>query len=596
MAIDLGARGRDLDQAAQRLVVLQALTAALARTRTYPEIAEVIIGQALPALKAEVGVVALASADERWLRNVGFKGVDSATEDAWRDYSVDAPVPVAEAARTRTAIIVRTLAERNTRYPVLAQIHGLEHGGPVTAFPLIVDSKLLGVLAFCWGAPLELDPADLTFLQTLADQCGLAIERARLYEVAARELSERKASEAKLQEANDRKDEFLAMLGHELRNPLASIRSATDVLGDLSRTRENIENTVARVHDVLERQTGHMKRLIDDLLDLSRLVSGQLSVKLERLDLVELVRSSTADHASAFLGAGIDLNVTLPPERLWMRADATRLAQALANLLDNSLKFSERGSTVHVLLERSEDRAVIDVRDEGAGIESGLLTRLFTPFVQADCSLARTSGGLGLGLSLVQGFVRLHEGTISVASEGPGKGSLFRLSLPLLLDPEQPRLVSTTLTLPAAQQRVLVVEDNEDAAEMLGMLLEASGHEVRLTHRATHALAMLAEWWPDVVLSDIGLPDMDGFAFARCVHDRAHEREGARPYLVAITGYGGQRDRERARDAGFDAHVVKPIDVRTLEQVLSRNASTAALNPSERAPDLGAHSFAGSMK
>jgi GAF domain-containing protein len=210
-------------RAERRLIVLQLLTAALARTRTYEGVAAVIIEEALPALSASVGVVALLSEDGRTLQNVGFRGVDAATERAWQSYPIESPVPVAECALRGEPIIVRTLAERNVRYPVLAEVHGLEHGGPVIAFPLRVERRLLGVLAFCWSSALELDDDDLGFLTTLAEQCGLAIERARLNEVAEREIEIRRASEEKLRLANARKDEFMAMLAHELRNPLAPI-------------------------------------------------------------------------------------------------------------------------------------------------------------------------------------------------------------------------------------------------------------------------------------------------------------------------------------------------------------------------------------
>ncbi|MGE0550491.1 MAG: ATP-binding protein [Kofleriaceae bacterium] len=561
MPLDLQASADGLGRAQRRLLVLQQLTAALARARTYTSIASVIIDEAMPALKAEVGVVALVSDDRRMLRNVGFKGVDTATEEAWQAYPVEAPVPVAEAARCGSPIIVRTLAERNARYPVLAQVHGLEHGGPVTTFPLFVDGRLLGVLGFCWGGPIDLDADDLSFLTTLAEQCGLAIERARLYELAEREIQERKASEDKLREANARKDEFLAMLAHELRNPLAPIRSAADILATMP-----LDPQLARLRQVLARQADHMTRIVDDLLDVSRISRDRLALELEMVDLVALVRATTSDYAPSFVGAGIELVVELSEAPVWVRADVTRLSQALANLLHNAHKFTARGKTVWVTLERNpaSNQAVLQVRDEGCGIDAQLLPHLFEPFSQAERSLARTSGGLGLGLALVQGLVRLHGGEVSAVSEGRGKGATFRLLLPAM--PVAAIGARGSTPPPRSECKcVLIVEDNPDAAEMLGAVVATLGHQVRVAHAANAALAILDEWTAHVILSDLGLPDVDGYAFARLVRSRPCVQP---PLLVAISGYGNPSDKERARDAGFDHHLTKPASVATLAGLL----------------------------
>ncbi|HUQ04690.1 MAG TPA: ATP-binding protein [Kofleriaceae bacterium] len=565
MALDLRNAGDGLARVQQRLLVLQQLTAALARARSYTSIASVIIDEAMPALNAEVGVVALVSEDHKTLRNVGFKGVDAATEEAWQSYPVESPVPVAEAARHGEPIIVRTIGERNTRYPVLAQVHGLEHGGPVVAFPLFVDGRLLGVLAFCWGGPVELDADDLSFLTTLAEQCGLAIERARLYEVAEREIEVRRASEDKLREASARKDEFLAMLAHELRNPLAPIKSAADLLAT-----KRLDPSLVRVQQILARQADHMKRIVDDLLDVSRITRDRLTLELETVDLAALVAATVSDHAPSFIAAGIQLSTELGDERIWMRADVTRLSQALANLLHNAQKFTPRGKAVVVALTRDLDagRAVIEIRDEGCGIDRDLFRYLFEPFSQAERSLARTGGGLGLGLALVRGLVRLHDGEVSARSAGPGKGATFTVTLPvhsIALDTSGPRK-----TLAASDSKcVLIVEDNPDAAEMLGALVATLGHDVRVAHGATEALTILGQWPAHVVLSDLGLPDIDGYAFARMVRERAPAPE---PLLVAVSGYGHPSDKARSNDAGFDHHLTKPVDAATLASLLgSRN-------------------------
>jgi signal transduction histidine kinase len=546
----------------ERLATLQQLTSALARTRSYDQVASVIIDEALPALDAQVGVVALLSDDGRALRNVGFKGVGDDTLAAWREYSIDSPVPMAEAARAGAAIVVRSPAERNERYPALAAVHGIDHGGPVVALPLTIDGEARGALTFCWSFTLALAEDDLAFLHTLAEQCAQAIERARLYDLAAREIAERKASERQLREANERKDAFLAMLAHELRNPLAPIRAAADLL-------ELVEDPrVANARAVIQRQADHMRRLVDDLLDAARAVQGRLTLQPTAIDLTEVVRSTALDQAEAFANVGLTLNVSVPPEPLWTLADGTRLAQALTNLLHNARKFSPARTQVSLSLKAPiGGRARLEVRDQGAGIEAALLPQLFEPFAQGDGSLARTQGGLGLGLSLVRAIAQLHGGDVTAHSNGPGTGALFSLSLPI--EPVVAQGSEPSASRSSVRKRVLIVEDNRDAAEMMAMLLDSFGHDVRLAHHADDALSVLDSWNAQVILSDIGLPDVDGFALAERI--RARGNPTFRPLLVAISGYGREADRRRARDAGFDLYLTKPIDSRALADVLARS-------------------------
>jgi signal transduction histidine kinase/CheY-like chemotaxis protein len=521
----------------------------------------VIIDQALPVLRAEVGVVALLSEDGQNLRNIGFKGVDEATQADWQEYPVTAPVPVADAARTRSIVLVRTLAERNERYPVLASVHGLEHGGPVVALPLFVNDELRGVLAFCWAFPLPLEEDQLSFLRTLADQCALAVERARLYELAEREIAERKASEILLREASARRDEFLAMLAHELRNPMAPIAAAAELLQGVDGSQ------VASARTIIQRQVTHLRRLVDDLLDAARAVQARLTLQPSTIDLGDVVRTTALDQAEAFAQAGIALDLRVPGEPIWTHADGMRLAQAIANLLHNARKFSPPQTRVSIELKRSgPEQALIEIRDEGSGIEPELLPLLFEPFAQSDRSLDRSKGGLGLGLSIARAIARLHGGDVSVDSAGAGHGARFVLSVGLT------PVVEAVPPAPAAwpdsgSKRILVVEDNQDAAEMMLLLLESFGHEVRLAYDAEAALDLLDDWNAQVILSDIGLPDVDGFALARRI--RARGNPTFRPLLVAISGYGREIDRNRAREAGFDHYLTKPVDSRALVELLA---------------------------
>lgn len=552
---------KDADDVTARLVALQQLTSALAGTRSYSQLASVIIDEALPVLRAEVGVVALLSEDGQTLRNICFKGVDEATQADWEEYPLTAPVPVAEAARSRSAVVVRTLSERNERYPVLARVHGLEHGGPVVALPLFVDGEVRGVMAFCWAFPLPLEDAQLAFLQTLAEQCALALERARLYERAEREIAERKASERMLREASERRDEFLAVLAHELRNPMAPIAAAAELL-------QGVEGSqVASARTIIQRQVTHLRRLVDDLLDAARAVQARLTLQPTAIDLGDVVRTTALDQAEAFSQAGVALDVRVLPEPLWTRADGMRLAQAIANLLHNARKFSPPHTRVTVELRRTTpEQAIIEIADEGAGIEPELLPRLFEPFAQSDRSLARSKGGLGLGLSIARAIARLHGGDVVVHSSGSGRGSRFVLSVALQPVADAPRPAAPAWP-ESTSKRVLVVEDNHDTAEMMALLLESFGHDVRLAHHADAALDVLDDWNAQVILSDIGLPDVDGFALARRIRERGNPT--FRPLLVAISGYGRDIDRNRAREAGFDHYLTKPINSRALVEVLT---------------------------
>jgi len=545
-----------------RLLALQQLTGALAGTRSYAQVGSVIIDEALPALRAAVGVVALVSEDGEQLESIGFKGVDAATQADWERYPVTAELPVAEAARTRAVVVVRSLAERNERYPLLARVHGLEHGGPVVALPLVVNGELRGVLAFCWAFPLPLEEAELAFLRTLADQCALAVERARLYELAEREIAERKASEKLLREASERRDEFLALLAHELRNPMAPIAAAAELL-------QAVEGSqVASARTVIQRQVTHLRRLVDDLLDAARAVQARLSLEPAPIELGDVVRTTTLDQAEAFSLAGVSLDVRVPPSPLWTQADGMRVVQALTNLLHNARKFSPPQTRVSVELKAtSAARATITVTDEGSGIEPELLPHLFEPFVQSDRSLARSKGGLGLGLSIARAIARLHGGDVVAHSAGAGKGSRFELSLGL-----QPVVSEQSSARPASwpagtSKRVLVVEDNLDTAEMMALLLGSFGHDVRVAHHAEAALEVLDDWNAQVILSDIGLPNVDGFTLARRI--RARGNPNFRPLLVAISGYGRDIDRARAIEAGFDHYLTKPIEGRALAAVLT---------------------------
>jgi signal transduction histidine kinase/ActR/RegA family two-component response regulator len=481
---------------------------------------------------------------------------------------VDAPVPVAESARTRKRIIVSSVEERDRRYPVLARVHGVAQGGAVTTFPLFASERLLGVLGLCFPSSRNFDEHELALLQTLADQCAFAVERARLHELSEREIGERRRSEAALEEAAKRKDEFIAMLAHELRNPLAPIRHAAEALSapQLGAAQR------ARLTEIIMRQSGHMTRLVDDLLDVSRITRGRLELKKQKVCLGDLVRATVNDQKPVFERAGIRLTVSTPEHPLWALVDDTRVVQALSNVLHNSLKFCVRGGSVHVDLTIEAETSVrLSVVDDGLGMAPHTVTQAFESFAQADQTLSRSRGGLGLGLAVVKGVIELHGGQVLVESEGLGKGTSVSIWLPV--EPVRTRSSAPPVDATSLGRRILLIEDNAQAAEALSMLLELFGHEVQIAGDGSAGVALFERFSPDVVLSDIGLPgEMDGYAVARALRERAKNPSDL--MLIALSGYGQDRDKERALAAGFDAHLTKPVDHATLELMLRQDAES----------------------
>jgi PAS domain S-box-containing protein len=381
----------------------------------------------------------------------------------------------------------------------------------------------------------------------------------------ATDITELKRAEESLREADRRKDEFLAMLAHELRNPLGPIRNAVGVMGLLDLTDANLR----RPREMIERQVQHLTRLVDDLLDVSRISRGKIKLQKGRLDLARLVRVTVEDRAPEFEKAGLSVTLQLPEVPVWVEGDPTRLAQVLDNLLQNALKFTERGGQVFVRVEADERQAAVRIRDTGAGIEPDLLARLFDTFSQADRSLDRSKGGLGLGLALVKGLVELHGGEVRAASAGKGHGAEFVFTLPRQPEPAAVTEAGDRLRTSARagrRLRILVVEDNLDAAESLRMLLELFGHEVEVAHTGPEGVQTALQWRPDVVLCDIGLPGLDGYGV---VSELRRNPATAAARVIALTGYGSDDDRRRSRQAGFDQHLTKPVDPETLKDVVA---------------------------
>ena len=379
------------------------------------------------------------------------------------------------------------------------------------------------------------------------------------------DITEQLQAQQALHEADRRKDEFIAILAHELRNPLAPVRTAVEILRRVGAH----EPRQDRARDVIDRQVTHMSRLIDDLLDVSRIARGKLALQTERCDLGALARQTAEDYRPSLTAAGLQLRLQVAPQPIWVDGDPVRLAQMIGNLLNNAVRFTDRGGVVEVHAECDTQRrlALVRVVDTGVGIEPELMARLFDPFSQARQDLARSKGGLGLGLALTKGLVELHGGGVAVDSEGSGSGSTFTLRLPLSAG--MPAAVrGPEADEPAGKRhRVLVIEDNEDAARSLGELLELSGHEVRLAFDGESGVQLARKFRPDVVISDIGLPgEIDGYGVAQALRAEV-ELQGA--YLIALSGYANEQARRRSSAAGFDVHLPKPADIEVLERTLA---------------------------
>ncbi|MDB5336649.1 MAG: hybrid sensor histidine kinase/response regulator [Planctomycetaceae bacterium] len=392
-------------------------------------------------------------------------------------------------------------------------------------------------------------------------------EVARLSAEQTKLVEELRHHTAELSEADRRKNEFLAVLAHELRNPLGPIRNAAHIIR-LSET--SLSPDGERAREIIERQVGHMAHLIDDLLDVSRIVRGKVLLHKEPIELVGLVRSVLDDHGGEFKDEELTLSLKVSEPEIWIDGDSTRVCQILGNILDNARKFTPTGGTISVSmnLDKDSNLAVLKVKDSGEGIEPAMIGRMFEVFSQADRSLDRTRGGLGLGLAIVKGLAELHGGNVLANSQGIGQGCEIVVRLPATTAPVAQAKPAVEKSF-SESKRILVVEDNLDAAETLSVLLQKLGHTARVAHTGQEALRVAHEFLPELVLCDIGLSDaMTGYVVAQKFKE---DPALASIYLIALTGYGQEIDQQQARDAGFDLHLTKPIAFETLRDLPARS-------------------------
>jgi len=411
------------------------------------------------------------------------------------------------------------------------------------------QGRVIGVLGLEFRHQASADTGAMNLLGICASQASDFLENARLY--------------AELKEADRAKNDFLAILAHELRNPLAPIRNTVAMLSLSQNQAPELRSALG----VIDRQLGQMTRLIDDLLDVSRITQNRLELRREPRDIAEVLHAAVESSRPLLTARGHDFGVDLPPEPIFVDADLTRLAQVIANLLNNAAKYTNRGGHIRLTSRREGNQLTVRVRDNGIGLAKEAQGRIFEKFAQVDPSIERSHGGLGIGLHLAQRLTELHGGTLTVHSEGPGQGSEFVVQLPLSV--RAPSYTSKERerrnALPSGF-RILVVDDNRDAADSLGQLLVIPGNDVRVTYDGEHAVEVAAEFEPEVVLLDIGLPKLNGYDTARRIRQQAGSRD---MLLVALTGWGQDEARQRSREAGFDFHFVKPIDPTVLMRKLS---------------------------
>jgi signal transduction histidine kinase len=536
------------EEESRRLRVLADASGAIARSLDTPTLLQHVLGALVPAM----GETAVIVVDER---------TSSTTETRWI-HAEEAgrvrfdPLPGRQPAMLEPSLD-RVLASGEPEIIWTDSGHGVRG----LVLPLVTQRRSFGALGVVAAGEGEYAEADQSLLRDVASRAATALENCRLYE--------------EIQARDRHKDEFLAMLSHELRNPLGAISTAIGFLELLG----TADARSARAREVIARQTAHLGRMIDDLLDVSRLTTGRISVTKAPVDLADAVRRSL----DALREAGrLDRHlVDVRAAPAMIEADATRMEQVITNLVVNALKYTDAGGRIAVEVDAAGDEAIVRVRDTGIGITPELLPRLFDLFAQGGQTLDRSQGGLGIGLTLVRRLVELQGGRVEAWSDGPGCGSLFTITMPRLIAQAAPSEAGAPGAASASpRQRVLVIEDNADARAMVCALLEHAGHEVYETGDGASGVERALHLAPDVALVDLGLPGFDGLEVAR----RLRESEiGARIFLVAVTGYGQAGDRRNTLDAGFDVHMVKPVETERLKEVLALAADGAARRASPHA-------------
>ncbi|MFN6537506.1 MAG: PAS domain S-box protein [Nostoc sp. EkiNYC01] len=543
------------ERSVNRTVLLQSITAALSEALTPQQVADVVMNQGIAALGASAGSVVLLTQGSTTLKVVQATGYPQSLTDTWGSFPITAPNQIAETVRTKKPIFLENVEALMAKYPNLADAVALTGNNAWVSIPLIAEGKAIGALGFSFATAPGFNEEDRGFMMTLGQQCGQAIARAQLYEAE-------KTARAQAETANRIKDEFLAVLSHELRTPLNPILGWAKLL----RTRKFDEATKVRALETIERNAKLQTQLIEDLLDVSRILQGKLSLNLHAVDLKVPIAAAQETVRLAAEAKSIEIQALLSNDVGKVLGDGDRLQQIMWNLLSNAVKFTPQGGRVEVRLEQVDLDAQIQVIDTGKGIVPEFLPHVFDYFRQADAKTTRVFGGLGLGLAIVRHLVELHGGTVEVDSPGEAQGATFTVKLPLLKSAELrvPSPESSNLELNSEDSlllgvEILLVDDQADVRDFFSFALEEYGATVTAVESAAEALEALAQSKPDILLSDIGMPLMDGYMLLREVRKLPPEQGGQIP-AIALTAYAGEINYNQAIAAGFQKHLPKPVE------------------------------------
>ncbi|MEH1832810.1 MAG: PAS domain S-box protein [Nostoc sp.] len=555
-------------RAVSRTARLQAITAALSESITPAQVAEVIVEHGIAALGASFALVALLTKSGTELEIVRAVGYQEEMVDSWRRFSINASAPLAEAVRTKKPIWQEPTTTRVARYSHLAQEYARYNYGAWISIPLIIEGRAIGGMSLAFAEIQEFNQDDQALILALAQQCAQAMERARLYEA---EQTAREAAE----NANRIKDEFLAVLSHELRSPLNPILGWSKLL----QTKKLDQKTIPQALKTIERNAKLQAQLIEDLLDISRILQGKLSLNIYPVDLTSVISAAMETVRLSAEAKSIEMHISLEPNLGQVLGDSNRLQQIVWNLLSNAIKFTPVEGQVDIRLEsvkgighRAQETenspmpnpifyVQITVSDTGKGIDPDFLPYVFEYFRQENSSTTRKFGGLGLGLAIVRHLVELHGGTVQVESGGEDQGATFTVRLPLIQNQSEIKHQSNDSE-PSSNLngvKILVVDDDVDTREFIAFLLEQYGANVTVVTSADQALAALTQSLPDILLSDIGMPEVDGCMFMRQLRTLPPE-QGGQIRAIALTAYAGEINAKQVLTAGFDKHLAKPIE------------------------------------
>jgi signal transduction histidine kinase/CheY-like chemotaxis protein len=558
IARDIGERKRAEQALRKRLRQLDVLSRAgqalILGDQDAPPLQNELFDHVRMAISCEIYLSYLVNEDGTTLQLVADHGLTEEQCEAWRVVTLEDSI-CGLVVRRRTPIIIEQLQGSD-----LAEARRMREAGArcYAGFPLIARGVVRGVASFASTTRGAFRDGDLQVIQTVCDQVAAMMERASLLEDLHR-------SELSLKLSDRRKDDLIATLAHELRNPLAPIRNAIGIL----RRSELNDPRLAWCRDVIDRQVLQMTHLLEDLLDVSRITRNKVELRRERVELSRAVDQAIETTRPLIESLGHQLSVALPDEPVHVYGDLTRLTQVFANLLNNAAKYTPSGGRIDVLVERDGERVRIVVRDSGVGLEGEQLAKVFDMFAQFAPALERSRGGLGIGLALARGLIELHGGRILAFSAGPGRGSEFVVHLPVMLSPQEEAATADAARAEveaAPGHRILVVDDNTDAAQTLSAMLSMQGQEVRAAYGGLEGLRIAEEWRPDAAVVDIGMPELNGYEVCRRIRAQPW---GERMLLIACTGWGQYEDRQRARAAGFDFHLVKPIEADAVSRLLA---------------------------